>query len=203
MRTAIVGLEEVLVIARVSKTVMPLRIQTGLISSEQIVVLATGSHADQAVLSSSLHQTWAIKYGSGMRNDPRYTPSDVFETFPRPKPTDRLTEIGKTLDTERREIMLRGDGIGLTKLYNLVNDPEITDHADQDVARMRQIHVELDEAGDVGLRLGRRSAGPRFPHLPADAALDGQPGRAGGDPGPVAGGEPPSRRGTGRGAAPG
>jgi methylase of polypeptide subunit release factors len=145
MRYATADLGEILVIARVSKTVMPVRISTGLVPSEQIVVFATDSFAEQAVLSSSLHQTWAIKYGSGMRNDPRYAPSDVFETFPRPEPTDRLAGLGKTLDTERREIMLRRD-LGLTKLYNLVNDPDITDSADPDVARLRRIHVELDEA---------------------------------------------------------
>ena len=36
--------------------------------------------------------------------------------------------------------------LGLTKLYNLVNDPQISDASDPDVARMRAIHVELDEA---------------------------------------------------------
>ena len=55
-----------------------------------VVVFATDDYGAQAVLSSSLHQLWAITYGSGMRNDPRYTPSDVFETFPRPTPTERL-----------------------------------------------------------------------------------------------------------------
>ena len=125
-----------------------------------LVVFATDSFVDQAVLSSSMHQMWVIKYGSAMRSDPRYTPSDVFLTFPRPEPTDRLAEIGGSLDTERREIMLRRD-LGLTKLYNLVNDRDITDEADQDVARMRQIHTELDHAvmdtygwGDVDLDHG-------------------------------------------------
>jgi len=112
------------------------------------------------VLSSSLHQTWAIKYGSGMRNDPRYTPSDVFETFPRPDPSPDLERIGRVLDEERREIMLRRD-LGLTKLYNLVNDPTLPDAADADAARMRAIHRELDEIvveaygwGDVPLDHG-------------------------------------------------
>ncbi len=145
MRKAIVGLDEVLVLTRHSKAVMPLRIQVGLVPSEATVIFATDSFADQAVLSSSIHQLWAIKYGSGLRNDPRYTPSDVFETFPRPAPTDRLTEAGKLLDTERREVMLRRE-LGLTKLYNLVNDPDLTDSADKDVARLREIHVDLDEA---------------------------------------------------------
>ncbi|ERH17850.1 hypothetical protein HMPREF1549_02308 [Actinomyces johnsonii F0510] len=145
MRKAIADLNEVLVIARVSKTVMPVRVSTGSVMSEATVVFATDSHAQQAVLSSSLHQYWAIAYGSGMRSDPRYTPSDVFETFPRPEPTPELEAIGRTLDVERREIMLRRD-LGLTKLYNLINDPGLEAGTDPDVDRMRAIHVELDAA---------------------------------------------------------
>lgn len=77
--------------------------------------------------------------------DINYSPSDVFLTFPRPKPTRALEEIGRTLDTERREIMGRRD-LGLTKLYNLVHDPDVVDAVDRDVARLRQIHVEVDSA---------------------------------------------------------
>src|SRR5699024_3160301 len=107
LRTALVNLEFALAIAVVSKSVMPVRISTASVVSQDAVVFATDSYSDQAILSSSLHQLWAITYGSGMRNDPRYTPSDVFETFPRPPPTHRLELIGRTLDEERREIMLR------------------------------------------------------------------------------------------------
>jgi hypothetical protein len=145
MRRAIADLDQVLVITRVSKTVMPVRVSADQVLSDSLVVFATNSYNDQAVLSSSLHQMWAIKYGSGMRNDPRYTPSVVFETFPRPAPTDWLDKVGRRLDTERREIMLRRQ-LGLTKLYNLINDPDIADSADEDVAKLRAIHVELDRA---------------------------------------------------------
>jgi hypothetical protein len=145
LRAAIAGLYEVLVIALVSKSVMPVRVPTGQVFSHKLGVFATDSFADQAVLSSSLHQMWAIKYGSTMRADVNYSPSDVFMTFPRPEPTDRLAEVGETLDRERREIMVRRR-LGLTKLYNLVNDPELADGDDPDIARIREIHVELDEA---------------------------------------------------------
>ena len=91
------------------------------------------------------HQLWVITYGSTMRSDVRYAPSDVFETFPRPESTEWLQRIGQTLDEERREIMLRRD-LGLTKLYNLVNNPEVSEALDRDVARMRCIHVELDDS---------------------------------------------------------
>lgn len=145
MRKAIADLDEMLVIARVSKSVMLVRVSTQQVVSEQVVVFATDSYAQQAVLSSSLHQDWAITYGSTLETRVRYTPSDVFETFPRPEPTPELDVIGRTLDTERREIMLRRD-LGLTKLYNLVNDPGLEAGTDPDVDRMRAIHVELDAA---------------------------------------------------------
>jgi hypothetical protein len=83
------------------------------------------------------------KYGSTMRTDVRYTPSDVFVTFPRPTPCEALNVVGKSLDSTRREIMLRRE-LGLTKLYNLVNDSDLV--GDPDVERMRQLHVDLDEA---------------------------------------------------------
>jgi hypothetical protein len=144
MRAAIASLSELLVITRHSKTVMPLRVPTGQVPSEACVVFATDSYSVQAVLSSSLHQIWAITYGSTLETRVRYTPSDVFETFPRPPSADDLAGIGRVLDEERREMMLRRD-LGLTKLYNLVNDPELADSADEDVARLRSIHVELDQ----------------------------------------------------------
>lgn len=143
MRHAIRDLAEILVLARVSKAVMPLRVSGGSVPSDQLVVFALSDYSDQAVLSSSLHQMWAVKYSSTFGIGIRYTPSDVFETFPRPETTDRLGRIGRTLDAERREIMLRRV-LGSTKLYNLVNDPAI--QGDPDVDRMRDIHVELDEA---------------------------------------------------------
>ena len=143
MRKAISALPEVLVIALVSKTVMPMRVPSNQVFSHMLGVFATDDYGDQAVLSSSLHQLWAITYGSTLETRVRYTPSDVFDTFPRPSTTARLAEIGRDLEKERREVMGRRD-LGLTKLYNLVNDPAVT--GDSDVDRMRELHVEVDAA---------------------------------------------------------
>ena len=143
MRKAIADLDEVLVIAQVSRTLMPVRVLNRSVFDAKLVVFALNSSSDQTVLSSSIHQMWAVKFGTTMRVDPTYTPTTVFETFPRPEPTPELEVIGRTLDTERREIMLRRD-LGLTKLYNLVNDPGLGAGTDPDVDRMRAIHVELD-----------------------------------------------------------
>lgn len=145
MRRAIVNLNEVLVVAQTSNTLMPMRVPANQVLSHMLVVFAERSFIFQAVLSSSIHQSWVVRYGASMRGDSRYIPSDVFETFPRPEPTAELEAIGRTLDIERREIMLRRE-FGLTKLYNLVNDPGLEAGTDPDVDRMRAIHVELDAA---------------------------------------------------------
>ena len=145
MRAALVGLDSCLAMVLVSKVVLPDVIPTRSVPGHALAVFPTEQSGDLAVLSSTAHTLWAITHGSTMGSAPRYTPSDVFETFPRPTLTDRLETAGRTLDTERREIMLRRD-LGLTKLYNLVHDPELAAGADADVDRLREIHVEVDEA---------------------------------------------------------
>lgn len=145
MRKAIAHLREVLAIAVVSKTVMPARVPTNQVLNNKLIIFATDSFAEQAVLSSSMHACWAIRYSATMRTDLSYSPTDAFETFPRPPRNQTLEAVGSVLERERREVMLRRQ-LGLTKLYNLVNDAGLTDADDPDIARMRDIHVELDKA---------------------------------------------------------
>ncbi|MEV6389035.1 Eco57I restriction-modification methylase domain-containing protein [Nocardia xishanensis] len=145
MRQALESLDETLVIALVSKTVMPVRVPSRQVFSHKLGIFATDSFATQSVLSSSIHQIWVAKYSSTMRSDINYSPSDVFETFPLPRTDSSLELAGRTLDSVRREIMDR-KGLGLTKLYNLINDPSVTDQSDSDIGRMRQAHADLDRA---------------------------------------------------------
>ncbi|PYG01851.1 hypothetical protein SAMN05216184_101316 [Georgenia satyanarayanai] len=188
----IATLSEILVIARVGKVVMPARVPTGQVCSDATVVFATDDFGIQAVLSSSFHQIWAIAYGSTLGTVARYTPSDVFESFPRPVSTSALEESGRVLDGEVRSLMKRR-GLGFTKLYNRVNDPEVV--GDPDVRHLRDIHVALDEAvldaygwHDVQLRHGFHSyrQAQRFTIDPAarveilDRLLEENQQRAGG-----------------------
>lgn len=133
----------VMALTRVSKTQLPLRVSNDMIFGDALVIFTSDDFGDLALLSSATHQAWAMKYGSAMRNDPRYTPSSVFETLPRPENTERMREIGERLDGDRGEIMLRRQ-LGLTALYNLVNSPEVQGDADVDL--IRSIHVQIDEA---------------------------------------------------------
>jgi hypothetical protein len=139
---AIEGMSHILAITLVSKVVMPVRVPTGQVFSHATAVFATEDMADLALLSSAPHYWWAITRASTMRNDLRYTPSDVFETLPRPTSTDQMRATGEALERGRHAFMLDRQ-LGLTKTYNLVHDPAV---ADIEVAHLRALHVEIDEA---------------------------------------------------------
>lgn len=141
--SSIRALEYVIAIALTSKTVMPVRVVSGQVFSHATGVFATEDYADFAYLSSMPHQTWAIVYGSTLETRVRYTPSAVFETLPRPRSSVRMREVGQALDRDRRQIMFRRE-LGLTDLYNLAYDPSTSN--DADVSRIREIHVEIDQA---------------------------------------------------------
>ncbi|RSM43862.1 hypothetical protein DMB66_52910 [Actinoplanes sp. ATCC 53533] len=140
MVRAIAGLDRVVVIALVSKTVMPVMVPTGRVFSHMLGVFATDDTAMLALLSSSPHYWWTVTRASSMRNDLRYTPSDVFETFALPEPTDELRRLGGCLDTFRRDMMLARQA-GLTATYNMVHDKGCHD---EDIAGLRRIHVDID-----------------------------------------------------------
>lgn len=145
MRKAIKGKDRVIAIAQVSSTLMPAFVSTDQVLDAKLIVFALDDFHSFAVLSSDLHRQWVLKYGTTMRADATYTPSSIFVPFPRPTATDATEHWGRVLDTERRDIMLRRQ-LGLTKLYNLVNDPDQPDSADADAARLREIHRNLDAA---------------------------------------------------------
>src|SRR5690606_25246458 len=61
MVEAIAGLERVVVIARISRTAMPVMVPTGQVFNEKIVVFATSDTGLLALLSSAPHYWWAVR----------------------------------------------------------------------------------------------------------------------------------------------
>ncbi|WDV32063.1 hypothetical protein OIM90_14270 [Streptomyces sp. AD16] len=139
---AISGYERILVVARVSKTGLPVFVSTGQVVSEQTVVFATDQSVDLALLSSGIHYAWAIVRASSLKGDLRYTPSDVYETLPQPQATGRMQSVGEALEKLRGVTMMERQ-TGLTKLYSLVHDASVHD---SDIVALRHVHREIDEA---------------------------------------------------------
>jgi len=142
MRRAIAGLDRVIVTAQSSSTQKPVMVPTGQVFDQKLIVFASDDPAFLALLSSNMHYWWIEKRGSTLKRDLVYTPSNVFETFPRPEATAEMREIGNRLDKFRPALMLARQA-GLTATYNLVHDQRCTD---ADIAELREIHRAIDEA---------------------------------------------------------
>ncbi|MCY3785513.1 MAG: restriction endonuclease [bacterium] len=147
---AITNLDRVIVVACVSKTVMPMFVAARQVFAHALIVFAYDNYFHLGLLSSSFHYRWVVRYGSTLETRTRYTPSDVFETFPQPVFSEEVAAAAEALDDHRRE-QLYARMIGVTTLYNRVHDP--SDH-DRDVRKLRELHVELDRA--VGAAYGWR-----------------------------------------------
>src|SRR5690606_9143261 len=123
---AIAGLDRVVVITRVSKTVMPVMVPAGQVISEAVVVFAAEDLALLALLSSAPHYWWAASRASSMKADLSYAPTDVFLALPLPELTEEMRSWGERLHAYRRDVM-RSRQAGLTATYNLVFDPDCRD----------------------------------------------------------------------------
>lgn len=87
MRRAIAGLSRIIATPRVAKHRLFVWLPPSTLPDCQLVVVARDDDTTFGVLHSRLHELWALRMGTflGVGNDPRYTPSTTFETFPFPE----------------------------------------------------------------------------------------------------------------------
>jgi hypothetical protein len=98
-----------------------------------------------AILQSRIHESWARTFGSSLKDDLNYSPTDCFETFPFPKDwqtNQSLEQAGETYYEYRAALMIRNDE-GLTKTYNRFHDP---DEDNPEILKLRELHAIMDHA---------------------------------------------------------
>ena len=106
-------LDKVLACSRHSPHLSFAFLPSQVVFSEALVVLTLDALSEFCVLQSRPHEIWARLFGSSIKDDLRYTPSDCFETFPFPEnwEIDRtLEDIGQTYYTYRADLMVRNAG---------------------------------------------------------------------------------------------
>ena len=145
LNVAIQGLRRVLVISRVGQHTAFTLLPAHMVYAESMIVFPFETNAAFCALQSRTHEIWARFFGSSMKDDLRYTPSDCFETFPFPDgwethPT--LDAAGKEYYEFRAELMVKNDE-GLTKTYNRFHNP---DERSKEIATLRELHEKMDRA---------------------------------------------------------
>ena len=116
-----------------------------MVFAHTLVIFPLPTHAAFCALQSRPHEIWARFFGSTLEDRLRYTPSDVFKTFPFPVgwTTDpSLEAAGEAYYSFRADLMVKHNG-GLTKTYNRFHDP---DERAADIARLRELHAAMDRA---------------------------------------------------------
>lgn len=137
MRNALAGLSRYVVTPRHSKHRLFVWVSPEVLANDSTIVLATDDDYFFGVLHSRPHEQWSLRLGTaiGVGNDPRYTPTTTFETFPFPwpprqEPADdpRVAAIATAAHdlVEQRDRWLNAEGVTeaelkkrtLTNLYN-------------------------------------------------------------------------------------
>ena len=150
------------VAARTTKHLSFSAAPTNFIFTDATYVFITDRWSDFAVVQSTVHEVWARKYSGALKKDLRYSPTDCFLTFAFPhEPAHEmaLSTIGETYH-EHRRVLMRDLWLGLTDLYNLFHDPELSpalvteslgdratitgDEGFTRLQRLRDLHRELD-----------------------------------------------------------
>lgn len=86
LREAISSLERFIVTARVAKHRIFVWRTSPVVVDNAAVVVARDDDTTFGILQSRFHEVWSLRMGTrlGKGNDPRYTPTTTFETFPFP-----------------------------------------------------------------------------------------------------------------------
>ena len=139
------SLSHCFVCAQTGKHVAFAKSKTDRVFSQSIYVLTTPRWDIFSFVQSTIHDSWAKRYGGNLGITPRYLPTDCFETFAFPAgqwqtPNPDLAAIGERYHEHRRNLMLRL-WLGLTDIYNLFHAPDLE-------ARLAALHAKRAKSGD-------------------------------------------------------
>lgn len=142
MRKALAPLQHYLAVGRHGKRMFIAKVEPWTMASDATNVFAFDDDYSMGILLSRAHDAWAWAQSSTLETRLRYTPTSVFETFPWPDSVDaaareRVADAASALYARRSELCIEHD-LGLTRLYNLMNDGAFTD--------LSALHKQLDTA---------------------------------------------------------
>ena len=161
MRRALDRLERFIIAPETSTYKIFTFLEAAVIPDHKLYAIASDDAADLGILSSHVHQVWALSSGGnmGVGNDPTWTNTTCFDPFPFPDPPKavkaRIRELGERLDTQRKEVLEKHKQLTMTGLYNVLVQVRAGDtltEAEKDaydaglVGVLRQIHDDLDAA---------------------------------------------------------
>ena len=159
LRRAVSDLEQMIVTGYVSRHRIFSCVPSLAAPDDTVVVIATDDASILGVLSSRIHEAWAVAAGTrlGVGNDPRYNNPRCFDPYPFPTPNaplrTRIAALAERLDAHRKSAIARDERVTMTGMYNVVEklrsgEPltpkERTIHEVAACGVLKDLHDELD-----------------------------------------------------------
>jgi len=91
LRPALVGLPRYIATVETAKHRVFQFLEASILPDNMLIAIATSDAFHLGVLSSPVHEAWALAQGGTLEDRPRYNKSRCFETFPFPEPDTGLT----------------------------------------------------------------------------------------------------------------
>lgn len=160
-RPALFGLKRFIVTSLTAKHRFFVFYPADFIADSTTVLFALDDAFNLGVLSSRIHVAWSLAAGGrlGVGNDPRYSKSRGFDTFPFPDCTDEqkacIRESAEALDAHRKRQQAQHPTLTITDMYNVLqklranvalNEREQLTHTQGLISVLKQIHDDLDAA---------------------------------------------------------
>ena len=154
MWSALGGLSRYIVTPTVAKHRLFAWLDARVCPDHQLIVIARDDDTTFGILHSRFHEVWSLRMGTwlGKGNDPRYTPTTTFETFPFPDglspdvpATDYVTDprAQAIASAARQLVELRG---------RWLNPPEFAEWVEEPVPGYPQRPVPRDKKAAVALK---------------------------------------------------
>jgi hypothetical protein len=142
LRLALTDFDRYIAMGRHGKRLLFAWVDIWTLASDATTVFAFDDDYSMGIVSSYVHDAWARSRSGSIKADPRYTSTSSFATFPWPFPVteqarERIAQASRAM-TARRHAICIAEGIGLTALYNAVDEGAYTD--------LKALHREMDEA---------------------------------------------------------
>lgn len=158
LRPALAGLRRYIATVQTGKHRWFRFLDAAILPDNAVTVVASDDARTLGVLSSRLHEAWALRHGATLEDRPVYTKGSCFDAFPFPDMSRReAAEAGafaEELDALRAQVLADNPDLTMTRLYNarrkLASGRSLTDPersiADRGLVRlMDHLHRQIDE----------------------------------------------------------
>ena len=136
---------------RVSKHRIFVWLSASTFPDSAVVAITVEDDYTFGTLHSRIHEVWSLRMGTylGKGNDPRYTPTTCFETFPfpvdQPQRRQAISEWARHMHTVREQLRIDFN-LTLTEMYNELHELREDRHSTHRMFPLLISHEKLDEA---------------------------------------------------------